>query len=517
MRHVLTALLVALMLPGAARSEVDPEEVLASAFASDVAAVETAFDTLDADIRAGSADPDALLRLFWMIGRSHPDLARFAEAWIEAKPTSPHARAVRAYQLYTRAVNLRGPEPDYRTAPEALAAYQDLVPEILRLVRESEALEPFYLPSVYLLLSLPGEKLSPFRSREATLSRAMEIWGSRRLLVTAGQDAQPYRGGRGFRQVEQLCEAHADRVRNADGYTEAVCIADLIWSNGFDLQLKMHTSHTVAQSDADFFRRFRYEVSLMPLTRDFAAIEALVTAPDFADLAVATQFELNPQVNVNGLRVWPTAWANASADARARLESDPERLSALDLFLDENLTDPADPHAAGYRPDLTDYALQRLRAAPYDPVSWAALARVRQSYDPAAPIDPVALWAAENAVGWSMHDPYYLETLRGVRASLLHNARSLAADGRLSPDQMEALQDAHLCPLMRADRVYRAICDVAPAGYCNLGSPFGWMVDEAVATAEAGDLCKWERFTPVRLLAYNRLPLDAMPPLAGSD
>lgn len=509
---------LASILAGASFAQVTPDALRALALAGDVEGLEAAFAEVHEAAREGRLTPDEVRAFGRPLHLGGGPVWTVVDDWLRARPDSPYANATRAWQLDARAWGLRGTAPARDTWPEAMAGF--VAAEHAAWVHGLRAHEaaPDFVPGSDALLALDlhvGELSDA--DFDTLLAEVMEATPNHGTLLRAAGRTRVEWGGGGPDAAWVICTTYAPVVTDAEGYDADACMAEIILRQGFGGPIRQVAADVALSRPEPWLDRARLEVArFVPVAGGDRLLREAVADRLASDLSLTDTLDLALTHDVAHALpdgrpgVFGDVLVRVQAEARDTLRLHPADPEAIDALLWSMAPAGVElPHASPE--ERTALLRARLGATPYDPETWSELARA--SLDIMDPLDERHLPYGINAIVYSNHGYNELGALLGgfdARLMAANWPRGLVPEyPSLPEEEMAALLDRVLCPIVRAQRLADAACEEArgmEAAQCRGGGPAP-RIAAAVDYAEAGGFCPWERAAPVASLSYTPVPL----------
>jgi hypothetical protein len=200
----------------------DPlDDLFAAAQAGDSTAVEALID--------GAETPQLRRDMMWALAASHPDTRAFTKSWADAEPDNPVALTARAWSLYREGFIIRGVASVRDTWPASYATARPMIAESYELAERALALDDTYLPASDAVIMI-GEVSGHMDRSAEEAARILDLNLNRHSLVIAASSVRPNWLGT-IAVKTDLCDAYAEKLRDAPGYTAEMCVIDAIFKS----------------------------------------------------------------------------------------------------------------------------------------------------------------------------------------------------------------------------------------------------------------------------------------------
>lgn len=429
------------------------------------------------------------------------------QKWLKQYPDSPFAATGLAWSHYYRAYQIRGEHHLFATRPELQSRF---LKELAQVKLYSDlALEnaPTFLPSVDAAILLRGtdfyrEDVKPLVDLALTVApdrHALEI----------GLDALSSRGPGNLMSNISLCANLAEWVPT---YDAELCFIEVAFKNNVTGPMRKAAVAALADRTEPFLDYARLDAYLHEWRdQDEAPDEAkrihratlgplTYIAGYLDDLAHIERYFNMSLYEVEGRD-------QLLLKMEERLSDNPESYGILTLLIEDILDRNARRDPTADVSKAKEYWLTTLDLGAYRPETWTLGKDVLGRLDPDIyPERDIKLLS--NAIYYSSHAPSSIRYL----INSLHNRYSVAIGEYSAPEaefEPQALLDQVKCPMFRAAKVYRFICERVPDDPgCNIG---GWQADlpdRLIRMAKTDQQCAWVNLADPENLLYQPVPVE---------
>ena len=518
-------------------AEITSQELRNIAYNGDIDGMEEAFAALHAEQVAGRLPASALRQHVADLAVSHPDIMDFVKNWQEARPRSPYALSVRAWQISALSFRLRGTEIASRTPRNALREFATLQTKFMNMGMAAYDLAPDFTPaSDAVFVGNSSLRYLDLEELDAMRADVLGEKGEVGSLLRSLQTLDPKWGGEGLPYIYEVCENHVHRMRHIPAYDPIGCtLANAISLNiggaaqNYLYELMGHRRDPfLAQArinrafywDRDYWHTAASN-GIVPAREDEQAFVLSYLANDGAhDLGSAILYMHVFGVDEDSEEILTQVVENGVENARQRLRFDPlnpaliSDLGAkrtLQLFSGHSVSIPND----GSR----DYISERMvLIQPYHVANWERLvSNVKRrsrwsSPGELAPRIETVSSADQVYVKGLITTDYEPELLQGFVMTKVGAFRDYAREfedpGTYTwvPLTDEQGTSELICPAIRLKRLYDAQCEYRS----DCPSHVGWSrddFDKIYKYATQRDACRWEKTAPVGELYFEDVPL----------
>lgn len=514
--------LITFAAPAAARDTADENalfskaDLYAAIDAGDHTLVETAFSELQALTAADKVSVNQLRWLYEVFGTNSPEIAGFAEGWLEAHPESPYARTGLAWVLYTTAWHIRGEKRARFIYPEALDVFRELQFDAWQLAHAAYESEPALLPASDAILRLANPTGQTARALEV-LDEAMTLRPDPGTLERGLDMTVPGWGG-SWEMVEALCDYYAPALDMGEVDPVLHCkvgtALSFYYGEKGDWALKALAETPMPSLD---YLRIHYATSDSATRADAAFAHAYLTRDGFFDYENARRFDEHVAWRYGYDFISEAHMRRAKEHAAEALKRDPYNpglnkimaswISTYDMkgdMFSSRVVERVPPE------EELEYVRRQLAASPYDPELWREYANVLSRVDSKG-----ALLKAEpykiNTIVFSNHNPGHvigyaqtkaqviieLDSLEDQPDSAMWQSLSEAEKARAEQDRQKLLDFRHSidmdtalrCPMLRAYRLHGVICEVSKSASCDLHQTQRAMFELLVEDIETRRVC----------------------------
>ncbi|WP_341368327.1 hypothetical protein [Yoonia sp. BS5-3] len=212
-----------------AQATIQPEALRKLAYEGNFQAVDDAMAAAHQESLTGEISYDDLGNVFL---RTHPDMDDFRALWLENLPDSPYAQMATAWSLYNHSFSVRGGAFARDTPPAALDAFRELQREAAALTVRAYDTAPDYVPASdgIIRIQLSAGIMMGWLFR-GVVKDIMETTPNYGTLERLSSHALVHWGGRGQRDIVNLCDAYFDRLPEYPDLTYEICLVSLLAYN----------------------------------------------------------------------------------------------------------------------------------------------------------------------------------------------------------------------------------------------------------------------------------------------
>lgn len=432
---------------------------------------------------------------------------RHNQKWLMQHPDSPFAATGLAWAHYYRASQILGYQNWWSTTVELQTQFFKEL-ELSKLYTDMAlGFAPSFLPAVDAAILLRGT--DTYRGDVKPFVQVLLDVAPDRHALEIGLDALSLHGVDNLTNNVLLCANLAERVPS---YDDELCFIEVVFKNNATGALRKAAVTALGERTEPFLDYARLDAYLTEWRfEDEARDEAKrIHRATLGPLTGITQYRHDleriersfnmPLYEVEG-------HDRLVLTMQRRLSDNPESFNILNLLirdiLDRHLR--RDPTA-----DLgtaREYWLDMLDLGEFRPETWLLGEEVISAADPQIRPERYINFMS-NAIYYSRHSPGYI---RELMHSLHYRYRlalgEISATG-LDIDQKALLEEVK-CPMLRAARVYRLVCEQVPDHYgCNIG---GWQADlsdRLARIAQQDQQCAWIRLADPEQLYYGPVPTE---------
>ena len=520
----------------AEREAITVMELRAAIADGQVATVETALSRAQQDFIRGDISAGAMRALFTVFETNNPEISSFAARWQRMHPKSASANAALTWALDKTSWDIRGPGFARDIYPDALTEFHFLQRQAKHYARIAYDLDPRLIPASDAMIAVAnttGDKQGGFAVLEAvmktdpnngTLSRAMFL-------------TNPGWGGT-WPMAERLCELYAPVAgRTVDDPVKS-CKVEIAASYHLSTKLDWVRAElaTGAFPELDY-QRIKIVIDERP-TEDTAAFAYdYLTREGITNYEYAGKFDRNMAWKFGYDYLSETHSLRAKAQAREAIKDDPYDMELLKVLERDvvRVSDHQDLWKSSVvqrvsQEEKAEYARRKLLASPYDPDLWLAYGRYRHKsgWTPETFLknEPMRI----NAIVYSNHSPRYLFSYVYDKWKMLAALERLDTDPErpewqaASPEQQaeaEVQRQAWLarrawidhdveliCPMMRAYRLYGALCGAPGSSNCEMSPQLREMFEIVRSDVNDRGACQGVMASPVDGLLFSPIPVD---------
>ncbi len=548
MRHFITAFFTALFFAARAamatenpETEAAKDELWAAITNTDYAAAEAIIANAHAEYLQNGTNQNRTRDLLGLFYANNPMLDRFAEGWLDTYPNSPFAHTAHAWLLHKRSWDIRGPGPAREIYPLANALFRRMQFEGLDDAQAAYSLDNRLLPASDAVLRL-AVSTGAFETAYEVLHEVMKNDPNMGTLRRAiGMTAPGWGPGGTWEAAVQLCEFYGPMITNHDTDPVEYCKIFAAGEYHPDKERRDWLFNAVTSGDYPEFEHFvlpRYtHNNATRAEAEFARAylnRTDVTEPRHAenfDMNVANRYGFDFVQHIHQLRA-----RDHALEAIKRDPYNPALLKTLlrgvsrmsredDILRSTMIVKPThDEHL--------EYTRRMLVAAPYDPENWQAYGstKIPQTPENLLKDDPIQV----NTVVYSDHEPRYVLGYAIDKWQLLaslerieHEPQSEAFQ-RLSPERQKrargeiqkwiaARENINLdedirCPMMRAYRLYKLLCETSRSIDCSIDPRQQEMFEIVRADITKRRVCTGVMSVPAHELFFTPIPVDLSAP-----
>ncbi len=527
---ILTILLVIAGQP--AHATPNPDELRAMAYAGDVAGVEAAYTAIHAEERAGGISCDELRRRYLALIVYDPRVLGFTQDWLAAYPGSPHAHAIRSWQLYNASFEIRGEKIPRDTYYLALDGFNVLQADALDHAMAAYQAASDLVPASDALLSLQTSNRFLWPVEFAQLiGDIMTVTPNHHSLFLATETARPQWGGGGSAAVRDLCDTFAPRVTDVADYDADICFVASIFSSDTylrDSAAMAEANRLLDGSDhlyldnARLFQGFAAMEDIIPPGSDApqtyhrnpevaATLAAILSRPGYLDTHEVENYDsfyaepLGLPLILPEMIEREVSWAH---DRLAVDPYDPKAIAALTMTRWDSFGAPM-PDILPV-PERIALLKRRLLINPYLSEVWSTLAFLVQQQE-MSPFDSPSDVYYENAIVYSNYEVFPVQFYLQAKYEQI-NRRLRAEQFELSGRFMDqSLFEDGFCPYLRLENLKQFLCQGPRSGDMACG---GWgpgperVLAEALQRSTAANLCIAERRANPDDLAFQPVEVD---------
>ena len=510
----------------------DPDGLRALAYAGDVDGVEAAFVAIHAEERAGGISYDELRDRYLALIIFDPRVLTFTDRWLQEYPNSPHAHAIRAWQLYNASSEIRGEKNPRDTYSLALEGFNALQAQSLDHAQAAYQAAPDLVPASDALLALQMSHrfLAPTDFAQL-FGDIMAVTPNSWSLFLATKPARPEWGGGGSAIVRGLCDSFAGLVTDVPNYDSDTCFVHSIFSSESYLRdsvVVAEASRILDGSDhpyldeARLLQGYAATADIIPAGSDApqtyhrnpqvaATLAEILSRPGYMDRGQAEIYDMNFAQPFELPLLLPMMIEREVAWAQERLTVDPYDSKAIAVM--------TRIHYDAYGNLVPDHlsvpqsiALleRRLLISPYNAEVWWQLARLIQLQEMSLLASPSDAYY-ENAIVYSNYDVFAVQVYLQAKYDQIKR-RLWAEQSELSGRFMDAaLFSDGFCPFIRLENLKQFMCNGPRSDSGDCG---GWGPDPerilalALERATAANQCIAERRANPEDLAFAPVTVD---------
>lgn len=438
-----------------------------------------------------------------------------AENWLELYPSSPYAATALAWSHHYRAYLLRGSAPFRYVSPEAGQAFHDELMRAKELTDHAMSVAMDFLPAVDASIALKRTHVDdgaipPLVDHELNIAPD-------RHAVELGLFAAEMRWGGDWHESMSLCGFMADR---APDYDAELCMISVVFRNEMKGLFREKALEVLETRDEDFLDYARLDAYLNEWRhRDGAAEDAMRIHQESLgpSVGVTSYMEELQRISTTFQRPFYGLEAKEALIAvlRERLADNPQSLNILRVLIDDVLT--------GLRAGTTIYTVHDAQALWYEMLplgayrsdTWRLGGEIHQEASGGLAADSQRPFI-ENAIYYSNHSPFELAAyiLHLFQGHLVSTGEiSLAAGVDIDP---KTLGESVRCPMFRATRLFKYICEVDSANPgCNIGGYGADFPDRIVSIMKRSQDCEFERISTIEKLLFTPIPAEHFLEAAG--
>ena len=527
---LLTIILIIIGQPALATPS--PDDLRAMAYAGNVDAIEAAYVAIHAEERAGGMTYDDLRQRYLALVVYDPRILGFTQSWLDAFPNSPHAHAVRAWQLYHAAFEIRGERGSRDTYYLAFEGFDQLQAQALdhAMTAYQAATDLVAASDALLVLQTSHRFLGPTDFAQL-LADIMTVTPNHQSLFLAAETAKPQWGGGGAPAVRYLCNTYAAAVMDVAHYDPDTCFVEVLFSSESylrDTPAMAEANRLLEGNDhpyldaARLFQGFAAMEDIIPAGSDApqtyhrnlddaVTLASILARPDVYDTQAAENYDNFYAIPLGLPLILPEMIEREVAWAQGRLVEDPydpKAIAALTETRYDSIGAPMPDRLSA--PERVTLWKRRLLVNPYLPEAWSSLGMLVQLQELSPFASPLDAYY-ENAIVYSNYDVRQIQYYLHAKYEQI-NRRLRAEQSELSGRFMdEALFDDGFCPYLRLENLKQFLCNGPRSDSWLCG---GWgpgpeqVLAEALERATAANLCIAERRANPEDLAFTPTTID---------
>lgn len=495
------------------------DDVWAAIDANDVAAAETLFAKAHA---ITADDPDHFHHTRWLFeifGINNPDVAQFAEKWLETHPESAFAHTARVWSLYRTGWDIRGDGLARDLYPDAMSTFHNMHRTAWNSAVYAYEREPNLLPASDAIIRLANSTYNREKALEV-LNTVMYQKPNVGTLNRALDLTNPGWGG-SWDLVEQICERYGplteiEDIEDPTYWCKLLAAGKYHMRTHGDWYMQEAAKRKMPVLD-DLYAR---HISTYNATRKEAAfLYEYLTDPDTIDYEIAHKFDSDLALRYGYDFLYEDHIRRAKEDAKKNIDRYPYSAYYLETLIKDISRFSKADDGEGYISrviertpieDKIEYSRRLLQASPYDDQLWRQHAQYKfqhRSPDHVLLNEPYLI----NAIVYDNNSSGSLQSFAISRWELLSQLERLEWElerpefKQLTPEQQKEGTDAvtswiakretmHLdaqirCPMMRAYRLYRMICDRPGQDRCQIYPQMANMLEIVKADVNERRVC----------------------------
>ena len=491
-------------------------------YAKDIAGLERFFGDAHARYLSNELHADDIRRVFAVFSTTNPRMIRLTREWVEDHPNSAFAHAARGWAAAAAGDIIRGTRSARKTYSEALRQHSILHREAWEHAISANDTLPDFIPTSDLLLRLAptkGDRQVAFASLDQ-LMRENPNWGTlaRSLFLShKGWGGSPF-------IANGICAKYAPMLTWVEDIDPRIlCLVHAAY--WYQNEKRDWLNKTLWEEESPRLDTYRITKAISiyaPREQAEWARDYLSENPSYLKSELAEKYDREVAARFGFPLISEARLREEQAWAREALKHDPYNayiISVLEMYvyrLEVELT------ATGHRTRGTvmsrptdeerlDYARRLVISSPFNAKYWLDLADEVTS--------PGAGWLLAddyrvNAIVYSNHSPENLLIFmdKKLRELDLHQKIPVTEGYSQVWKDWAATTNAEteiLCPLLRAHRLYRAICDLGERqSGCTLESPGEETYAMLASQARADGQCLTILNKPVDQLAFEPITFD---------
>lgn len=436
--------------------------------------------------------------------------ARLAKTrkWLAAYSDSPFAATALAWSHYYRAYQIRGIRPWDWTSEELRNAFFKDLDMSFEMTKRAMHLAPEFVPAIDAIILLSGtnryhDDLIPH------INQSLRVASSRHAVHLA-QSALKSRTRKDAKSFRNLCAWLSIRVPD---YDAELCLIEIVFRNHLKGALRERAVQALDGRDEPFLDYARLDAYLDEWrNREEARDEAVRLHRETLGPKTSIFVYLETTDRIERVFNHPLYEIEAKAalidEMQERLADNPQSHNILALLMRDIMErhQRGDPNA-----DLQlaqTYWRDMLKLSAYRPETWEIGFDLHLAATAGKP-DPVySMKYRANQIYYSGYWPGYLRDTMTWLHALYGVARGEVNAGNLFPDKAALLEQVE-CPMFRAARVYRLVCDAVPDHIqCNVGGYNSDLADRLFRQLRDSKACTWVRAAEPEMLFYSPVPAD---------
>ena len=532
MRKLLAVILL-IVIGHSAMATPSPDELRAMAYAGNVDGVEAAYVAIHAAERAGGISYTELRQRYLALIVFDPRVLTFTDNWLQRYPDSPHAHAIRAWQLYNGAFAIRGDAVPRNTYYLALEGFDQLRYLALDHAWQAYQNAPDLVPASDALLSLqkPIQFLG-WADFWRFLGDIMTVTPNHQSLILATSTALPQWGGGGPAVVRDICDRYSSVITDVENYNSDICFIEAM------LNPEHYWPHEPAAQEAlailpgqdhPILDYIRFQQAVMPfdnqspdIVNDFvqrdpqgarAAAEIageLIRRPEYVRTGDANSYDNAFAIPLGLPRMLPEVIVRQVEWAKQRIDEDPFDPVAIATLSHTNFFGVPVPDPFSTEQIVSMMQRQAL-VKPYDPEIWRALGDLVASLQTSHFSTEADVYYI-NSIVYSNYDWYRIQHYLQVKYEFINHALYVEEREMGGRFISEALFQDGFCPFIRLENLKTLICQGPRSDDPNC--PYGWgpgperVLAEALQRSTAANLCVAERRANPEDLAFQPVEVD---------
>jgi hypothetical protein len=531
---LLTIILIIIGQPALATPS--PDELRAMAYSGNVDGIEAAYVAIHAEQRAGGMSYTELRELYLALIVFDPRVMAFTDNWLEGHPDSPHAHAIRAWQLYNSAFAIRGNRVSRDTYFLALEGFDELRYEALSHAWIAYGLAPDLVPASDALLSLQ----TPIQFLGSTdfgqfLGDVMTITPNHQSLILATSTALPQWGGGGPPIVREICDRYSSVITDVENYNSDICFIEAMLNRDHYWSYEPAAQEALALlsgQDHPILDYIRFQQAVLPFDPGFpepenefvrldpegarAAAEVageLIQRPDYVKTGDANSYDNAFAIPLGLPRMLPEVIARQVDWAEQRIVEDPFDPAAIATLAHTNFFDVPVPNPLPIEQIISLMKRQAL-VKPFDPEIWRALGDLVVSQQTSYFSTEADLYYI-NSIVYSNYDLYRVQHYLQVKYEFIKHAIYAEEHELRGRYISEALFTDGFCPFLQLENLKTYLCEGPRSD--NPDCAYGWgpgpeqVYAEALQRATDANLCIAERRANPEDLFFQPIEVDRQP------
>ncbi len=453
---------------------------------------------------------------FAVFERANKDRFETTKAWQSDHPDSPFAATALAKQHLVRAFLFRGTRASRYTSREAFDAYRRELSDAKRFIDIARDASPDFVPALdaAVALAMTGYHGDPHFLSNRLIDVAPDIAS----MQTAISGLRTQWGGT-VRENILLCATMAHKVPE---YDAELCLIEVAFANKVKGPLRDAAIAALAKRDEAFLDYIRIQVYIVEWRYEPNALEEIkrihrATVDKFFD---PDKF-MNRTSTINAIFNTPFFAAEMNDAAlqtmAKRLGYEPQNHFLANAYFKHSLhlshkrSGDVTPEL---KKELTALWPNLLELGRFNPEVWETGRQImafRTGWHDVEALMPFA----RNRIYYSNHSPNtvrtHMDDLYGV-----WDVANGGSGSSLSAHELAAAKEAVECPLVRASRLYEAICAADPrAAGCNVGGWAGLYPEHARRIGRNSTQCAAVQDADIETLVFT--PVDISPNIFSMD